>query len=93
MYVNTFLYLCSVEIRLLTKPYRSTVKRVYMKKNRKVYRLHTNLFDEFVEFPCLVRSDAISFAVACYSQAECDYANLYVRDSDGDFLHVFGIGG
>lgn len=64
-----------------------------MKDKRKVYRLDTNLTDEAIEFRCLVRGDAISFAVALYSQPECDYANLYVRDCYGDFVHVFGIGG
>lgn len=48
--------------------------------------------DEPLEFSCLVRGDAIDFAVALYKQPICTYANLYVCDSDGNFVHVFGIG-
>lgn len=63
-----------------------------MNTRKKTYRLYIDIFDEPLEFTCIVRSDAIGMTVALWSQSECEQAELFQCDKNGDFISILKLG-
>lgn len=63
-----------------------------MSIRKKNYRLYIDIFDEPLEFHCDVRSDAISMTVALWSQPQCERAELFQSDKNGDFISILKLG-